>query len=355
LQCLKHCLEEKTIVKFSNKKVLVTGGCGLIGSTIIDQLLIAASDAQIVVIDNLSRGTLLNLESALSSGRVELVREDIRYFDRIRPYFDGVDAVFHQAAIRITRCAQEPRECLEVLVDGTFNVLQACVEAEVQRVVAASSASVYGLADEFPTAETHPLYNNRTLYGAAKMANEGMLRSFNDMHGLPYVALRYFNVYGPRMDVFGKYTEVLIRWLDCIDSGEAPKIFGDGKQTMDFVYVEDVARANILAMESDVSDEVFNIASGTETSLLDLLEALLRVTGNEHIRPAFLPERAVNPVPRRLADTSKAERELGFRSKVDVEEGLRRLVAWRREVLRRGQQAAYEGAQPVLAGEESCS
>jgi UDP-glucose 4-epimerase len=329
-------------VELEGKKVLVTGGCGLIGSTIIDQLLRAAPGAEVVVIDNLSRGTLLNLEGALGTGRVELVREDIRFFDRIRPWFDGVDAVFHQAAIRITRCAQEPRECLEVLIDGTFNVLQACVEARVKRLVAASSASVYGMADEFPTAENHHLYNNRTLYGAAKMTNEGMFRSFHEMFGLRYAALRYFNVYGPRMDVFGKYTEVLIRWLDCLDRGDQPKIFGDGKQTMDFVYVDDVARANLLAMQSEASDEVFNVASGVETSLLSLLEALLRVTGNERVCPAFLPERAVNPVPRRLADVRKADRMLGFRAKVGVEEGLRRLVAWRREVLRRGQQAAYD-------------
>ena len=338
-------------MELEGKKFLVTGGCGLIGSTIIDQLLRAAPGSEVVVIDNLSRGTLLNLEGALGTGRVELVREDIRYFDRIRPWFDGVDAVFHQAAIRITRCAQEPRECLEVLIDGTFNVLQACVEAKVKRLVAASSASVYGMADDFPTAETHHLYNNRTLYGAAKMANEGMLRSFNDMCGLPYVALRYFNVYGPRMDVFGKYTEVLIRWLDCLDRGEQPKIFGDGRQTMDFVYVDDVARANLLAMASDVSDETFNVASGTETSLLELLQALLKVTGNEHVRPAFLPERAVNPVPRRVADVGKADRMLGFRTRVGIEEGLRCLVAWRREVLRRGQQSAYHGAQAAAAGE----
>jgi UDP-glucose 4-epimerase len=332
-------------LELSNKKIVVTGGCGLIGSTIIDQLLEADPTLRVVVLDNLSRGTLLNIEPALASGRVELVREDIRYFDRIRPHFDGADAVFHQAAIRITRCAQEPRECLEVLVDGTFNVLQACVEAGVRRVVAASSASIYGLAEVFPTPETHHPYNNRTWYGAAKVADEGLLRSFNDMYKLNYVALRYFNVYGPRMDVFGKYTEVLIRWLDCLDQGQAPKIFGDGQQTMDFVYVDDVARANVLAMQSDVSDEVFNVARGEETSLLGLLEALLRVTGNEHVRPEFLPERAVNPVPRRLADTSKARRMLGFTASVGLEEGLRRLVAWRREVLRRGQQAAYEGSR----------
>lgn len=330
-------------MKLAGKKILVTGGCGLIGSTIIDQLVAADPALRVVVLDNLSRGTLLNLEQALASGRVELVREDIRWFDSIRQHFDGVDAVFHQAAIRITRCAQEPRECLEVLIDGTFNVLQACVEAGVERLVAASSASVYGLADEFPTLETHHLYRNRTLYGAAKMANEGMLRSFNDMYKLPYVALRYFNVYGPRMDVFGKYTEVLIRWLDCLDRGEPPKIFGDGQQTMDFVYVDDVARANLLAMQADVSDEVFNVASGTETSLLGLLQALLRVTGKEHVQPEFLPERTVNPVPRRLADTCKAQRLLGFLAEIGLEEGLRRLVAWRREVLRRGLQTAYEG------------
>jgi UDP-glucose 4-epimerase len=330
-------------MQLSNTKILVTGGCGLIGSTIVDQLLAAAPSVRILVVDNLSRGTTINLERAMESGRVELVREDIRHFNRIRPYFDGVDAVFHQAAIRITRCAQEPRECLEVLIDGTFNVLQACVEAGIRRVVAASSASVYGLADVFPTAESHHLYNNRTLYGAAKMANEGMLRCFNDMYQLPYVALRYFNVYGPRMDVFGKYTEVLIRWLDCLDRGERPKVFGDGRQTMDFIFVDDVARANVLAMQSDVSDEVFNVASGDETSLMELLEALSRVTGTQQIQPEFLPERNVNPVPRRLADTSKARQLLGFRTEIGIEEGLRRLVAWRHDVLRRGQKVVYEG------------
>jgi UDP-glucose 4-epimerase len=175
------------------------------------------------------------------------------------------------------------------------------------------------------------------------MANEGMFRSFYDMYGLPYIALRYFNVYGPRMDVFGKYTEVLIRWLDGLDRGEQPKIFGDGTQTMDFVYVDDVARANILAMTSDLTDEVFNVATGTETSLLDLLQALLWITGHESVRPAFLPERTVNPVSRRLADVSKADRLLGFRARIGLEEGLRRLMDWRRDALQRGQQSAYEG------------
>ena len=315
------------------KTALVTGGCGLIGSTITDQLIRDEDIGKVIIVDNLTRGTLYNIEWAKQHGKVELVEKDIRHFDDIRPHFDGVDVVFHQAAIRITFCAEQPRECLDVLVTGSFNVTQACVEAKVPRLVAASTASIYGLADSFPTREDHHPYNNRTWYGAAKVATEGMYRAFHEMHGLPYVALRYFNVYGPRMDVFGKYTEVLIRWLDCLDKGERPKIFGDGKATMDFVFSEDIARANILAAKSEVSDEVFNIASHTETSLLGLLQALLKVTGRSEVEPEFLPERKVNPVPRRLADISKVKRMLGWQPQVDLEEGLRRLVEWRKQAM----------------------
>jgi len=328
-------------VNLNGSSVLVTGGAGLIGSTIIDQLLRECSVRRIVIVDDMTRGTRHNLASALADQRVELVNEDIRHFARIRPLFNSVDAVFHQAAIRITRCAQEPRECLEVLVNGTFNVLQASVEAGVQKVVAASSASVYGLAEQFPTSETHHPYNNRTIYGAAKVANEGFLRSFNDMYGLNYVALRYFNVYGPRMDIFGKYTEVLIRWLDCLDRNESPKIFGDGRQTMDFIFSEDVARANVLAMQSDVSDDVFNVGACQETSLLELLNCLLEVCGRSDVRPEFLPERSVNPVPRRLADTSRAAERIGFRAQVGLAEGLKRLIEWRQQAQQSGTMSAY--------------
>lgn len=312
---------------------LITGGCGLIGSTIADRLVRDEGVAEVRIVDNLTRGSRENIHWAQSHGNVELIEQDIRHFDDIRPYFDGVDVVFHQAAIRITACAEKWQECQDVLVDGTFNVVTACIQAQVKKLVAASSASVYGLADTFPTAESHALYNNRTLYGAAKIANEALYRAFSDMAGLDYVALRYFNVYGPRMDVFGKYTEVLIRWLECLESGTPPKIFGDGAQTMDFVYVDDVARANILAARSDASDEVFNVATGAETSLLGLLRTLLRVVGREDVEPEFLPERSVNPVPRRLADISNAARRIGFTAEVTLEEGLRRLVAWRKNVI----------------------
>ena len=239
----------------------------------------------------------------------------------------GVDVVFHQAAIRITQCAEEPRLALEVLVDGTFNVLEAAAHEGVRKVVAASSASVYGLAEQFPTAEDHHPYANDTLYGAAKAFNEGLLRSFHAMNGLDYVALRYFNVYGPRMDVHGVYTEVLVRWMERIAAGKPPLIFGDGRQTMDFVYVEDIARANMLAARPTSTDEVFNVASGVETSLAELAQQLLDVMGSD-LAIEFGPERAVNKVSRRLADTSRARERLGFEAEVGLEEGLRRLVAW---------------------------
>jgi UDP-glucose 4-epimerase len=308
-------------------QVLVTGGAGTIGSTVCDQL-VTAGARRIVVLDNLVRGREANLASALSSGRVELVEGDIRDLALLDRLTAGCDVVFHLAAIRITQCAEEPRLALEVLADGTFNVLEAAVAHRVKKVVASSSASVYGLAERFPTDERHHPYNNDTLYGAAKVFNEGLLRSFQAMYGLDTVALRYFNVYGPRMDVHGVYTEVLVRWMERIAAGQAPLVLGDGLQTMDFVFTEDIARANLLAAEADVTDEVFNIASGTETSLLDLARALVRVMGRPDLEVEFGPARAVNGVTRRLADTSLAAERLGFKAEVDLDEGLRRLVAW---------------------------
>ena len=324
-------------MKLSGSKVLVTGGAGLIGSHIVD-LLTREGVREIVVFDNFVRGRISNLSASLATELVRIVDGDIRSPLQLATAMDGVDLVFHQAAIRITQCAEEPRLALEVLADGTFNVLEAAVKAGVRKVVAASSASIYGLAEEFPTPETMHPYNNRTLYGAAKTFGEGLLRSYHEMYGLNYVALRYFNVYGPRMDIHGAYTEVLIRWMERIAAGRPPLIFGNGTQTMDFVEAEDIARANLLAAQAPVTDEVFNVASGVETSLNELAGALLRAMGSE-MAPQYGPERAVNPVPRRLADIDKAERMLGFRAHVTLDEGLRRLVAWWRQ--ERGQHAEW--------------
>lgn len=317
-------------------RVLITGGAGLIGSTIADQLL-EEGVGEIVVLDNLVRGRMENLATPLAAGAVRFIEGDLRDIDTVKSAMDGVDLLFHQAAIRITQCAEEPRLAHDVLATGTFNVLEAAVEAKVSKVVAASSASVYGLADVFPTEESHHAYANRTLYGAAKVYNEGLLRSFTEMYGLDYVALRYFNVYGPRMDVFGVYTEVLVRWMERIAEGTPPLILGDGSQTMDFVYISDIARANVLAAKSDVSDEVFNVASGEETSLAQLADALLDVMGRSDLRPEHGPARKVNAVNRRLASTAKAKESLGFEATVSLHEGLTRLVSW--------WQSELEGAQ----------
>ncbi len=308
------------------QRCLVTGGAGTIGSTIVNQL-VAAGAGEIIVLDNLVRGRRENLAQALDSGMVRLEEGDIRDRDLVRRLMSGVDLVFHQAAIRITQCASEPRLALEVLVDGTYEVVEAAADAGVRKVVAASSASVYGLADHFPTTERQHPYDNDTLYGAAKTFNEGLLRSFHAMRGLDYVALRYFNVYGPRMDIHGLYTEVLIRWMERIEAGQPPLILGDGQQTMDFVYTEDIARANLLAAASDATDQVFNIASSTETSLIELAQALQRAM-NSDLDLEFGPPRGVNGVTRRLADTSAAARALGWKAEIDLDEGLSRLVAW---------------------------
>ena len=306
--------------------VLVTGGAGTIGSTLVDALL-AAGVNRIDVLDNLVRGRLGNLDAALESGQVELVQGNIRNRDLVHDLTKGKDLVFHQAAIRITQCAEEPRLALEVMVDGTFNILEAAAEHRVDKLVAASSASVYGMAEEFPTTERHHHANNDTFYGAAKSFNEGMARSFHAMTGLDYVMLRYFNVYGPRMDVHGLYTEVLVRWMERIMDGQPPLIFGDGLQTMDFVYTTDVARANVLAAASGVSHGIYNVASGTETSLLEMAQALLRAMDSD-LEVEHGPARLVNGVVRRLADTSAARQDLGFKAEVELEEGLRELVSW---------------------------
>jgi UDP-glucose 4-epimerase len=312
--------------KIQGSRFLVTGGAGFVGSTIVDQLL-AAGAAEVRVIDNFVRGNWSNLKDATATGRVKVTEGDIRNVHLVDDLTKGMDYVFHQAALRITRCAEFPREAVEVLMIGTLNVLEAAVHHKVKKIVSASSASVYGEPSYLPMDEEHP-FNNRTMYGAGKIANEQMLRAYTTTFGLPYVAFRYFNVYGPRMDMTGVYTEVLVRWLDAIEAGSPPLIFGDGEQSMDFVYIDDVARANLLAMQSDVSDEVFNVGTGVQTSLNQLCATLLKLMGST-LKPEHRPARAVNNVSRRRASIEKAERLLGFRATVGLEEGLQRLIEWR--------------------------
>jgi UDP-glucose 4-epimerase len=328
-------------VELAGSRVLVTGGAGTIGSHVVDDL-VRAGAAEVVVLDNFVRGRMANLGWALEHGPdvVRVVDGDIRDIATVHQLTAGKDVVFHLAALRITQCAEEPRLALESLVDATYTVLEAAVEHDVSKVVASSSASVYGLAEQFPTTERHHPYNNDTFYGAAKAFNEGMLRSFKAMYDLDYVALRYFNVYGPRMDVHGVYTEVLIRWMERIAAGQPPLILGDGLQTMDFVHVVDIARANIAAARADVTDEVFNIAAGEETSLVQLAQSLLQVMGSD-LPPVHGEARKVNAVTRRLADVTAARERLGWSAELGLAEGLEGLVDWWR---------AEQAAPAVAAG-----
>jgi nucleoside-diphosphate-sugar epimerase len=315
--------------RIAGTRCLVTGGAGFIGSTIVDQLLDAGA-AEVIVLDNFVRGTWSNLASAQDRGGVKVIKGDICDPALVDDLTVGTDFVFHQAALRITRCAEAPREAVNVLINGTLNVLESAVRHKVKKVVAASSASVYGNPSYLPMDESHP-FNNRTIYGAGKIACEQMLRAYYTMYGLPYVAFRYFNAYGPRMDIVGVYTEVLIRWLDAIEVNQPPFIFGDGTQSMDFVFVGDVARANVLAAQSDVTDEVFNVGTGTQTSLSELCDLLLQLTDST-LRPQHREARQVANVQARRAEVEKAARLLDFRANVSLQEGLQELIRWRHSI-----------------------
>lgn len=310
--------------------ILVTGGVGFIGSHVVDRLLLK-NPKKIIILDDFSRGTRQNIEEAVKHKNVELVVGDIRDIEQVNNIVKGCDYVFHLAAIRITKCAEDPRFCQEVLVDGTFNVLEACAKNKVKKLILSSSASVYGNPSYMPMDEKHP-FNNTTAYGAAKIANEEMTKAFRAMFGLNYIILRYFNVYGPRMDIHGVYTEVLIKWLEKIDTNEPPVIHGDGKQALDFVYVDDIADANIVALESNINEGVFNVGTGKSTSLKRLLDILLDLTASE-LKPVFEANVKRPYVQKRAADITKASRELGFIAKTNFREGLKQLIQWRKEQL----------------------
>lgn len=315
-------------MQIKNQSVLVTGGAGNIGSHIIDHLL-SDGASRVVVIDNFCRGREKNLAAAISSGKVDIYRRDISDYSSIQDLFKGIDYVFHEAAIRITQCAQDAELCQKTMIDGTYNVFKACVAHKIKKIVFASSASVYGDPSYLPMDEGHP-YNNRTFYGVGKIYAEHLARTFREMFGLSYIGLRYFNVYGPRMDAFGAYTEVMIRWLDRLDEGKRPVIFGDGMQSMDFVYISDVARANILALKSQKDEGIYNVGSGTETDLNTLCREIIALR-KPGIEPEYKDPEKLVIVSRRRAGIERSRSELGFSAEVGLSEGLRHLIIWRDE------------------------
>jgi UDP-glucose 4-epimerase len=308
-----------------DSRILVIGGAGFVGSHIVDQLL-AEPVREIVVLDNFVRGTRANLSESAPDKRVRIVEGSITDRTLLAELMQGTDYVFHLAALWLFECVYQPRSALEVNVVGTFNVVEAAHEAGVKKIVYSSSASVYGDAAFTPMTEDHP-FHNRTMYGATKIAGEQFFRAFNEQHKLDYAGLRYMNIYGPRMDYKGTYVSVIMKVLDRIDAGEAPIIFGDGGQSYDFIHVADVARANILALKADASDEFFNVGMGVKTTINELVTMLLDITGSG-LQPEYRPQEQMF-VTHRVGSTEKAVQQLGFRASVPLEEGLRSVVEWR--------------------------
>lgn len=313
----------------TGKKVVVIGGAGLIGSHTVDQLT-RTDVAEILVYDNFVRGQATNLASALKDPRVKIydVGGDILQTDVLEAALDGMDGVFHFAALWLLQCHDFPRSAFDVNIRGTFNVLEACVAKGIKRLVYSSSASVYGDAVEEPMTEDHP-FNNRNFYGATKIAGEAMARAFHHRYGLNLVGLRYMNVYGPRQDYRGAYIAVIMKMLDAIDSGDGPTILGDGSEAFDFVAVEDCARANLCAMRAETVDRFYNVGTGLRTSLKELAERICHLTGcNQPIN--YAPRSQATLVRNRIGSPKRAAEEIGFTAEVDLDEGLRQLIAWRK-------------------------
>lgn len=318
-------------MKLENSKVLVIGGAGFIGSHLVKELL-KYDVKQVTVYDNFTRGKLSNLEDALNDSRFSVFPTggDIRDTDILDQAVAGCDYVFHLAAMWLLHCKDFPRTAFHVNIEGTFNVLEACVRHKVKKLVYSSSASVYGDAVEIPMTENHP-FNNRNFYGATKISGEAMCTAFNDRYGLPVIGLRYMNVYGPHQDQYAAYTGVIPIMLNKIDEGEAPVINGDGSQAYDFIYVEDAARANIAAAVSDITFGFYNVGTEVQTTIKELCDLILRLKGSDlsvTFKP-YPPDDARQFVKNRIGSAKKAEADLGFRYRYSLQEGLIKLIEWR--------------------------
>ena len=317
-------------MELHGKKIVVIGGAGLIGSHTVD-LLTKQDVGEILIYDNFTRGTEENLTAAMADPRVRIydVGGDIGQSDILNDALKGAEGVFHFAALWLLQCHEYPRSAFDVNVRGTFNVLEACVEQNVKRLVYSSSASVYGDAVTEPMDEDHP-FNNKNFYGATKIAGEAMATAFHYRYNLPVVGLRYMNVYGPRQDYHGAYIAVIMKMLDAIDRGEGPTIFGDGSEAFDFVAVKDCARANICAMESDAVASYYNVGTGKRTSLKELAEKIVNITGcNEPIQ--YKERSQATLVKNRIGDPTRATEEINFTAEIDLDQGLTDLIEWRRE------------------------
>jgi UDP-glucose 4-epimerase len=311
------------------KTFLVIGGAGLIGSHTIDAL-IKEDVKEIIIYDNFVRGSTENLNNALKDSRVKIydVGGDILQTDILNSAMNGVDGVFHFAALWLLQCHEFPRSAFNTNILGTYNVIEACVKNNIKKLIYSSSASVYGDAERDFIDEGHP-FNNKNFYGATKICGEAMLRSFHFRYSLNYIALRYMNVFGPRQDYKGAYIAVIMKMLDAIDNNVGPTIMGDGYESFDFISVKDCAKANICAMKSEESDKSYNVATGTKTTLKELAEMLLELT-NSNLQIQYVEKSEATFVKNRIGCPIKAKEEIGFEAQLSLREGLIDLIEWRK-------------------------
>lgn len=316
-------------MEIRGSRVLVIGGAGFIGSHVVDE--IRKEDVgEILIYDNFCRGTMSNLEEAQNDPRVRIyeVGGDICQTDMLDSAMKGVDYVIHLAALWLLQCYEYPRAAFDVNIRGTFNVLEACVNNKIKKLIYSSSASVYGDAIEIPMTEDHP-FNNKTFYGATKIAGEQMCRAFYHRYGLNYIGLRYMNVYGARQDYRGAYIAVIMKILDRLDQGLPPIVYGDGSQAYDFIYVTDCAKANLCALKADTVDNFYNVGRGIQTTIKELTEVIVEIIQSD-LKIQYEPE-GTTFVKNRVGCPKKAETEIGFKANVELKEGLEKLIEWRKD------------------------
>ena len=312
------------------KNFLLIGGAGLIGSHTLDQLL-KEDVAKVTIFDNFTRGSFKNIEEAMKDSRVKIFEHggDINQIDILEKSMQNIDGVFHFAALWLLHCWDYPRSAFKTNIEGTFNVLEACIKSKIKKLIYSSSASVYGDAVEDPMTENHP-FNNTNFYGASKIAGEQMAKAYHHRFGLNYLGLRYMNVYGPRQDYKGAYIAVIMKILDNLSLNKSPVLYGDGKQAYDFISVKDCASANICAMKSEKQNEFYNVGTGIKTSLLELTNIILEEYGSD-LKIEF-KEEGNTFVKNRVGDPTKAKKEIGFKYKIDLRKGIKDLIEWRKSI-----------------------
>ena len=319
--------------KLENTRILVIGGAGFIGSFVVEELL-KEPVKEVIIYDNFSRGKMENIKEYLKDTRCSIYPYggDIREIDVLDTAMKGIDYVFHLAAMWLLHCKDYPKTAFKVNIEGTFNVLEMCVKHKVKKLIYSSSASVYGDAVEVPMTENHP-FNNKNFYGATKIAGEAMCTAFNDRYGLSVIGLRYMNVYGPGQDQHAVYSGVIPIMLNKIEVGESPIINGDGSQAYDFIYVEDVARANVIALKSDKKFGYYNVGTGVQTTIKELCNTILKLKNSnlEVVYKPYSPDDSRALVKNRIGSTQKAEKDLGFKYKYSLREGLQKLIDWRKD------------------------